>query len=63
MIERNLLDQTKDLRGPQRMVQSNFGNYGGAKTDSGAESGARIVSERTSWPQGNTKRCATYSGS
>jgi hypothetical protein len=25
MIERNLLDQTKDLRGPQRMVQSNFG--------------------------------------
>jgi hypothetical protein len=23
MIERNLLDQTKDLRGPQRMVQSN----------------------------------------
>ena len=25
MIERNLLDQTKDLRPPQRMVQSNFG--------------------------------------
>ena len=25
MIERNLLDQTQDLRGPQRMVQSNFG--------------------------------------
>jgi hypothetical protein len=25
MIERNLLDQTKDLRGPQRLVQSNFG--------------------------------------
>jgi hypothetical protein len=29
MIERNLLDQTKDLRGPQRMVQSNFGNNEG----------------------------------
>jgi hypothetical protein len=26
MIERNLLDQTKDLRGPQRLVQSNFGD-------------------------------------
>jgi hypothetical protein len=25
MIERNLLDQTKDLRPPQRDVQSNFG--------------------------------------
>jgi hypothetical protein len=25
MIERNLLDQTKDLRPPQRLVQSNFG--------------------------------------
>jgi hypothetical protein len=25
MIERNLLDQTKDLRPPQRNVQSNFG--------------------------------------
>jgi hypothetical protein len=39
MIERNLLDQTKDLRPPQRMVQSNFGMVtdGGAKTDSGAK--------------------------
>jgi hypothetical protein len=35
MIERNLLDQTKDLRPPQRDVQSNFGMEG-AKTDSGA---------------------------
>jgi hypothetical protein len=35
MIERNLLDQTKDLRPPQRMVQSNFGMEE-QRTDSGA---------------------------
>jgi hypothetical protein len=51
MIERNLLDQTKDLRPPQRMVQSNFNleermaqnnRVGGMRKDEG--------------------RCATYSG-
>jgi hypothetical protein len=38
MIERNLLDQTKDLRGPQRLVQSNFGmEVGGMQRQNDAQ--------------------------
>jgi hypothetical protein len=46
MIERNLLDQTKDLRPPQRDVQSNFGML---TEEQRRIAEARIVSERTSW--------------
>jgi hypothetical protein len=59
MIERNLLDQTKDLRPPQRDVQSNFGML--------TEEQRRIAEQGLSQNervgrQGKTKRCATYIG-
>jgi hypothetical protein len=45
MIERNLLDQTKDLRGPQRMVQSNFGMLFGNNEGQAMEEQRRIAEQ------------------
>jgi hypothetical protein len=46
MIERNLLDQTKDLRPPQRMVQSNFGMLFGNNEGQAMEEQRRIAERR-----------------
>jgi hypothetical protein len=65
MIERNLLDQTKDLRPPQRDVQSNFGMLTEEQrriAEQGLSQNNELAqNERVgSNPDG---RCATYSGS
>jgi hypothetical protein len=52
MIERNLLDQTKDLRPPQRMVQSNFGML----TEEQRRIAEQGLSQNERVGRGNTKR-------